>query len=470
MVARGIVWVAATLLCAALLAVIAPWIMLGDEFSSTTADDADMVAGEDAPRSIAPAATHVAPSSAAPTAFTPRLNTTQSRDAHYATAFQQLESRGFAFVDRYPDATYLATGRYFKPNWPEQLSRAISGDPGRERVNFVWTPHGFGSNMINHVNYIIYAALNNATLTLVSKGSPYLPDRPVIEYKDIPWNYSLPPHDIRKHLRWWANHQSRQNVLQAWFDEFMAYSVPNDTTAERYNELCYAKRDCDFPPFGVLYRNGSADMYKGAKYFVQGFRRHEADFCSSRMTVTRALMRLKPAARAELDALVRPLTRDVNMSDAVAVHVRRGDKVGTGEARPTHVSHYVNATVFAARRGNASVVFVLSDADGIGAEFAAHWKAVGASNDTVIVFRRAANRPDKRSDPAQSRLGFLWLLVDLRLVVEAGTFVGTQSSTLGVLAAALRGWNRCFNAENGTGYKASTPYEWLARKDKPARL
>jgi hypothetical protein len=146
----------------------------------------------------------------------------------------------------------------------------------------------------------------------------------------------------------------------------------------------------------------------------------------------------------------------------VAVHIRRGDKVASGEAKKVLAANYVQACIAAQRERNASVVVVLSDDAGAHAEFNASWHELGGANFTRIHQRTAIFRPDEsRHAVADARRGFWWLLVDLRIMLQADTFVGSQSSNLGAVLAALRGWYRCWNAEN-----SKAQYKWVIHSDK----
>jgi hypothetical protein len=164
----------------------------------------------------------------------------------------------------------------------------------------------------------------------------------------------------------------------------------------------------------------------------------------------------------------------------VALHVRRGDKVSSREAEKVNMTHYVRAC-FAAGQSNAARVLVLSDDISAGPEFAEHWTLLGGSNNTNVTWRTAVFRPDKfrpyravnrnkRVDEVplsvlEARMGFWWLLVDLRIMVDADVFVGSQSSNLGALVCALRAWTKCWSAEN-----YMREYAWDTRRyEKIAR-
>jgi len=169
----------------------------------------------------------------------------------HTTAYSRLKSRSLPFMDEYPPNNFTKASPVFK-TWETDVSRAISGDPSRWPVYHSWTPHGFGSNLLSNVNYIVYATLHNASITLVSKGSPYNPPRQQIAQNRIAFDMNDTRYEKLNEglMKWWMRHQAKQATLQAWFEESFAYGELCETMSDRYDDLCWGKRICDFPPFG----------------------------------------------------------------------------------------------------------------------------------------------------------------------------------------------------------------------------
>jgi len=412
--------------------------------------------------------------SAAPTLAPTQLqwrhdDCTAASDFH-TTAFTRLKQTGLPFVDEYPpinaSVSFDANHVFASPGeFERQMSAALSGDPSRHIVYFTWTPHGFGSNLLSHINYIVFAALNNASVVLVSKGSPYMPRRTPVAARDV--TFALNETGLAALseglLLWWARHQAKQATVQAWYEEAFAYAQCN-LTALRYDEVCRGKRDCDFPPFGPVWtgRGRRGDFFKATRWGMRMLRfSAPLSHMFARVQIARALMRMRANSRRQLDAAVVEAAQGVEVKRAVAVHIRRGDKVESGEASATAFDAFVLAC-FAAGARNASVVFVLSDDAISGPRFAQAWTKLGGSPAMRVVNRTAIFRPDQSIHAVQdARKGFYWLLTDLRLLVQARVFVGTQSSNMGAIVGALRGFHRCFNAEN-----AVAGYAWSLLADK----
>jgi len=156
--------------------------------------------------------------SAAPTRAPVQLQRRGGDEIH-ATAFTRLQRSGLPFVDEYPpinasisvDFNHVFDGPSAGA-FERQISAAISGDPSRHIVYFTWTPHGFGSNLLSHINYITFAALNNASVVLVSKGSPYIPPRAPMALRNVTFalNETGLPALSEGLLRWWGTRPSRQ--------------------------------------------------------------------------------------------------------------------------------------------------------------------------------------------------------------------------------------------------------------------
>jgi len=195
-----------------------------------------------------------------------------------------------------------------------------------------------------------------------------------------------------------------------------------------------------------MWELGTHDYHKMTRYFLREFRRDLNAFCWARMDTIRSLMRMRPQARKELDDAVNlVLTQVPDRKAMVAIHIRRGDKVASGEAKAVQTGNFVQACL-AAGRANASSVIVLSDDEKAGAEFRQSWIELGGSNFTKIVSRTAIFRPDQSKHAVNdARKGFWWLMTDLRIMVQADTFVGSQSSNLGAIVSAMRGWYRCWS-------------------------
>ncbi len=152
--------------------------------------------------------------------------------------------------------------------------------------------------------------------------------------------------------------------------------------------------------------------------------------------ILRRTMRMHPASRRALDARMPPIPR-------VAIHIRRTDKFS--EATP--VASYAYLVALHQLTAATTNVTVMSDDPSVKGE-------LGAAN-----YRITTTRPDMTKDANEAEEAFWNVLVDLRIMVEADIFIGTQSSNLGILACMLRGYNKCYSVE-------SKDLEWDPLKDK----
>jgi hypothetical protein len=180
-----------------------------------------------------------------------------------SNTYALLRSTGLPFSDK------LAPSRFASaPDVVRRLDLVLSQTHFQDKVFFSWTPHGFGSNMINFANYLSYALFNNISVVLVSKGgSPYdPPSEPVTNLSrsiltNIKTNNSML-------TAWLIAHQTLQATVQAWFEEAFSYSTVCNVQNFEYKERCLTKPDCDFTPFGPLFRDGE-DFHRLVRYFMR---------------------------------------------------------------------------------------------------------------------------------------------------------------------------------------------------------
>jgi hypothetical protein len=159
----------------------------------------------------------------------------------------------------------------------------------------------------------------------------------------------------------------------------------------------------------------------------------------------RESMRMTFPARMELDRRQREALKKVrwfySRDDVfkLAIHVRRTDKVGVGEAVQVGCEVFARAVqdiletqlnVF--EKYKNVLIHLISDDAGVEKE----WSEVAAGMEFFrknarairVNFRAASNRPDHAYDVQKAGDGFYQLLIDLRLMIEAHAFLGSQSS------------------------------------------
>jgi len=226
------------------------------------------------------------------------------------------------------------------------------------------------------------------------------------------------------------------------------------------------------------------DERRSAKYYARWLRGKSPDLHDAlKITLMREILRMTPEARRELDkrhseALTnvmteadfpKDLTRRATMVFRIAVHVRRGDKVALGEARPVPASTFVQGIrtildTLNPPRHHPRLVHLFSDDANASSEF---HQALASNPDLnaslKVDFRYAGYRPDLGNDLNLVYEAFWQLLVDLRMMVESDVYLGSQSSNVGVMACYLRVHHQCFNVENQN-------LTWKPSRNKIARL
>jgi hypothetical protein len=158
----------------------------------------------------------------------------------------------------------------------------------------------------------------------------------------------------------------------------------------------------------------------------------------------REILRMQLNERRELDRRQREALSSVKRlqrSDEVfklAIHVRRTDKV-TGEAVQIGCEVFANAveTLLTNKlrvfdKFKSVLIHLMSDDPKVMTEWSEVTGGMGffqsKKNAIQVNFRAALNRPDRTSDLQRVEDGFYDLLIDLRLMVEAHAFLGSQSS------------------------------------------
>jgi len=194
--------------------------------------------------------------------------------------------------------------------------------------------------------------------------------------------------------------------------------------------------------------------------------------------LSREFLRMTPASRAELDrrhkAALENVADKLQSSHRVAMHVRRTDKV-RGEAVKVDCSVFLKAmkqsleetngdeskSAIEANKKRRIIIHLASDDPAVGEECQRELDKEDESfkSRVILHFRFAKARPDRVSSQYDLDDSFWNLLVDLRIMTESDTFVGSQSSNMGVLVSYLRSGASVYSVEHPT-------YRWEMKRNK----
>ena len=317
-------------------------------------------------------------------------------------------------------------------------------------VRHLFTPWGFGSNLLVMVDDILYALLTRQRFVLVSNRDR---DYAKEAAKAATFKRTARPLALseRLNLAPWI----LPVPLQQWYETHAAFARLPGVVCPSHQQTC-AKARIPHACVGPTVTRRSVEL-------LSRYQREHADtFNALRTYLLRELMRFDAATQEQVDAQVASVLASSSSSaeaaatttTTVAVHIRRGDKL-VFEASLTPASDYVAAILTALReeqqQQQLTIVILTDDAAAVG-EFHAAWRQapLPPTLKAEIRPRVALVRPDGSgltNDADALHATMVDLLTDVKLMSLAHVFVGTQSSNVGVLACYLRGGVRCFNAE-----------------------
>lgn len=356
----------------------------------------------------------------------------------------RMSRRGLDLMDNWRPLNFQFTEEQIKQMYEAfgtddpsfNIQTCTTSRPGRAPVAVRLAYHGLGMNLLQLTNYIIWASYNNKFIMFIR----------MLEYNE-------------KHGGLGSH------AFQNWFEMKFTLANKDDSTCDIYGTLCQSLRDHCYDGFwNNTNSNPKADLWAQATGFMGSYRSKNLALHDAYKTqIIREVLRMTFEARKTLDEnqreAIKPV-RELYKKDSVfkiAVHVRRTDKI-TGE------SVKIGAEIFGVALENiiqeklrvfksykSVLIFVISDERDIEDEW----------NDRVLTmpwfkqqrkkithfFRIMNNRPDRTSDWSAVDTGFYELLIDLRLMIDAHAFLGSQSSNLGVVTCYLRVHDNCFNVE-----------------------
>jgi hypothetical protein len=358
-------------------------------------------------------------------------------------------ARGLAFLPRWDNDSLAEEGRL---RLAAQLSPGLdlACAPERVVVNFTFSSHGLGSNMIVLANYIIFASLANLpSLSNVTDG------------RNITLTMSSTP-DLQA-----------GTALAASFLRSFTTFAENDTLRLNFNEACRNWDDCIGPRIF-----GKSDVWKlssgwlGASLSSRRYgSMNRTWYDQARAFLWRNLLRVTPTFQKELDENVKRVWGGLEPErPAVTVHIRRDDKV-KGEAQYINTSEFVKA-IGKEMPIKFKTLVLLSDDETAGAQLRGNWTLDYWPERFVFRFAhpkksrpdriRARNRESAEEIVAMQRAGFTWLMTDLRLMLDADLFIGTMSSNLAAVACAMQNnASRCRDMDNPSGQ-----YRWKEKNVK----
>ncbi len=367
----------------------------------------------------------------------------QDEDVDY-TSLSRLYRRGVPLVDTWPKNQWKIKTETYKS------ILSLIGDPKHElvckksteqkQVRLAFSPGGFGSIMLSLSDMILYAYSLEKQFAFISR-----------RYKKNTGEG-----------RW-----NDEAVFNNEFEDSFSFFVSKETGCFNFYEAgCSKVNVCRGPGW-------SEEPVPRLNYIAA----HHLDFfLGTRVELLRMLTRLKETTRKKVDA---KLTSVDFSKKNIAIHIRRGDKYREAVFVPE--SYYLEASFMALGQLDQAIpldtVIITTDHGASAHELVQLWKASKQGNSEYkpvngFLIRNSVEgnegRADRVHDRGNSTKTYLAveqdtvdLLADIKCLVGATLFVGTQSSNFGVLVCYLRGGTDCFNVE-----KRKAPYAWNHHVDK----
>lgn len=392
-----------------------------------------------------PAAAAPAPASVA--AIVTALETpTLLRPAHPA-GFTRLSTSGVEFYDHWvPLAGEVAPEikrQIYQGFGSDKVARneCKTNDPKRPAVAVRFAAHGFGQNLLQLANYILYAGLSGQVQLLF------------LEFNERPG----------------ANREDHHHAFQNWYEQHFSLVQPGTSCDVFHSQCTHVPGRCydAYWEAPLPADQKKRDYWKQATWYMESYRRgstHVQVHNLLKTGVIRELLRLQPSTKTELDRRHALALDGFQYDKQVAMHVRRTDKI-TGESRlvacdvfASALELVLNQTEF---RDKRVLLHLMTDNATVLDEFTQAWQTKPLHNQVLVNFRFAGTRPDRTSH-AMVQDSFYQILVDFRLMISADAFIGSQSSNLGVVACLLRVHRGCYTVEQ------PSPFVWDTAKDKIA--
>lgn len=278
-----------------------------------------------------------------------------------------------------------------------------------------------------------------------------------------------------------SKHKRKAYSLQYWFEEHFSLPQADTTCFEIYETECQPHPHCydqwwENPP-----NIARINLWKLATREIVNFQaRQQDDYNAIKTQIMREVLRLTQETRTELDRQYEEVfqsTLHVSAAHAesrgkfVTLHIRRTDKVGSehhkGEASLANSTTFLECLAEQLNLFDGMTlvpVFAVTDGEEVKQEFESalkHEANKGLNKKLRVIYRYAPTRPDRLALDNSVSESYYRLLLDIRLMLHAHVFIGSQSSNLGVLACMLRVHHNCFSVE-------SPRFHWNPRKNKSA--
>ncbi|CAM9400430.1 unnamed protein product, partial [Hapterophycus canaliculatus] len=317
----------------------------------------------------------------------------------------------------------------FSQEWARQYSM---GEKGCDlaRGSFMWRGQGFGSNINNLLNAWVYALAVEGWSDMAVVISP----------------------DQMGHVE--CGERSEGEALVGW-----------DCLFRPMSHLCTFPSDEAWEEYMVSKHFSRSDLAEAVRLDQDAVRFHPEEIVASlqgsgadhlgALAVMASYLwkNITPWLQADVNDVIRaPPTGVFRESPFLGLHIRRGDKVTSGEAAWHPGEEYLDAAV-AYLEGDESElgveditgIWIASDDSRVVDEIKVlapsylprvdnstiFWASGGVEGGPEV--ERTATRTDK-----QTYAGFVYALADLQQLTTADVFVGTYSSNLGRLLALLR--------------------------------
>jgi hypothetical protein len=346
--------------------------------------------------------------------------------------------RGMPLVDNWPTSIWPLSlkeikGIYYSIGYPDHDAKCVFHPNPAMSTQIISSVQlrGYGSNLMTLAGDITYAYMTNKRFVMISR-----------RYQKF------------------ENENSNKLEFSTEFENAWSFSEDNDTMCVNWNDACEGGFNVKETCKGPTHLHISLPLLQSLRFARNRF------FLGSRVELFRLLTRLRTPKRRLVDENIRktPIS-----GVSVAIHIRRTDKFI--EHSPTAAVFYVEAGLHALAKEQEQLesVVVMTDDTSAALVVIDMWnKTVYRHHDkrkkpTLGFFLRdsvaqAKERPDESTDPDP---GTINMMSDLKLLVLAKYFVGTQSSNFGLTACYLRGGVNCFNAE-----EKHLPYHWDHMHDK----
>ncbi|KAH9245954.1 hypothetical protein BASA81_016495, partial [Batrachochytrium salamandrivorans] len=249
-----------------------------------------------------------------------------------------------------------------------------TNDPHRPAVATRFAAHGFGQNLLQLANYIMYAGLSNQVQLFF------------LEFNE----------------RQGANRQDNHHGFQNWYEQhFSLVQETGGTSCDVFHSQCVKVLGRCYDAYWeapLPADQKKRDYWKQATWYMESYRRGNTNVQVHNQIKTgliRELLRLQPDTKTELDKRHAQALNGFLYDKQVAMHVRRTDKI-TGESRMIACDVFVSALELVLNQteyhNKRILLHLMTDNITVLDEFNQAWKTSPLQDQVQVNFRFAGTR------------------------------------------------------------------------------